>query len=120
MTQGVQGIFYVSAQLETENIPEVEAAIAEQIRQIRLESITEAELARIRTQVANRFIFSNERPSDRANLYGYYYSQLGDLEPALNYPKHIQSVDVVDIQDAAIRYLDPNAYGAVIVAPPSK
>jgi zinc protease len=120
MTQAAQGIFYVSAQLETENIPEVEAAIADAIRQIRVESITEAELARIRTQVANRFIFSNERPSDRANLYGYYYSQLGDLKPALNYPKHIQAVDVDDIQNAAIRYLDPNAYGAVIVTPASK
>ncbi|OKH24196.1 peptidase M16 [Hydrococcus rivularis NIES-593] len=117
MTQGVQGVFYISAQLPTENISEVEAAIAEHIRKIQTESVTEAELARIRTQVANRFIFSNERPSDRANLYGYYYSQLRDLEPALNYPAYIQSLEVADIQAAAQRYLDPDAYGIVVMKP---
>jgi predicted Zn-dependent peptidase len=118
MTQGVQGVFYISAQLPTENIPEVEAAIAQHIRKIQTESITESELARIRTQVANRFIFSNERPSDRANLYGYYYSQLRDLEPALNYPAYIQSLEVADLQTSVQRYLSPEAYGIVVMKPP--
>jgi predicted Zn-dependent peptidase len=118
MTQGVQGVFYISAQLPTENIPEVEAAIAQHIRKIQTESITESELARIRTQVANRFIFSNERPSDRANLYGYYYSQLRDLEPALNYPAYIQSLEVADLQTSVQRYLSPEAYGLVVMKPP--
>jgi zinc protease len=117
MTQGVQGVFYISAQLPTENIPKVEAAIAEHIRKIQEESVTIEELTRIRTQVANRFIFSNERPSDRANLYGYYYSQLQDLKPALNYPNHIQSLEVEDIQAAAKQYLSPEAYGVVIMKP---
>ncbi len=117
MTQGVQGLFSISAQLSPENIPEVETAIAQHLRQIQLESVTEAELTRIRTQVANRFIFSNERPSDRANLYGYYYSQLGDLEPAFNYPASIQSLETTDIQAAAQRYLSPDAYGVVIMKP---
>ncbi|NJM90371.1 MAG: insulinase family protein [Hydrococcus sp. RU_2_2] len=117
MTQGIQGVFYISAQLPTENIPKVEAAIAEHIRKIQEESVTEEELKRIRTQVANRFIFSNERPSDRANLYGYYYSQLQDLQPALNYPTHIQSLTVADIQAAAKQYLDPEAYGVIVMKP---
>ncbi|MCU0536030.1 MAG: insulinase family protein [Hydrococcus sp. Prado102] len=117
MTQGVQGIFYISAQLPTENIPKVEAAIAEHIRKIQEESVSEDELTRIRTQVANRFIFSNERPSDRANLYGYYYSQLQDLKPALNYPASIQSLEVKDIRAAARRYLSPEAYGVVVMKP---
>lgn len=119
MTQGIQGVFYVSAQLPTENIPEVEAAIAENIRRIQREPLTESELARIRTQVANRFIFANERPSDRANLYGYYYSQLGDLQPALNYPAIIQSLKATDIQIAAQRYLSPDAYAIVTIKPTS-
>jgi predicted Zn-dependent peptidase len=118
MTQAVQGIFSISAQLPSENIPQVEAAIKEHLRQIQQEAITETELARIRTQVANRFIFSNERPSDRANLYGYYYSQLRDLEPALNYPSYIQSLEVHDIQTAAHQYLSPDAYGVIIIKPP--
>ena len=117
MTQGVQGVFYISAQLPTENLAEVEGAIAQHIRTVQTEPITESELARIRTQVANRFIFSNERPSDRANLYGYYYSQLGDLAPALDYPAQIQSLEAADVQAAARRYLSPEAYGIVVMRP---
>jgi zinc protease len=77
VTQGVQGMFYVGAQLPVENLDAVEVAIAEHIRRFQTELVSETDLARIRTQVANRFVFSNERPSDRANLYGYYYSKWG-------------------------------------------
>ena len=118
MTQGNQGLFYISAQLPTENIPAVEAAILAQIEKIQLELITESELNRIRTQVANRFIFGNERPSDRANLYGYYYSQLQTLEPAFNYPQEIQSLQSEDMRIAAQTYLSTEAYGRVIVRCP--
>jgi predicted Zn-dependent peptidase len=119
MTQKEQGLFYISAQLPAENIPAVEAAIRQHLRQIQAQSIAETELTRIRLQVANRFIFSNERPSDRANLYGYYYSQLGDLEPALTYPARIQSLMAADIQAAAQQYLSPDAYGMVVMKPVS-
>ena len=118
MTQGNQGLFYISAQLSTENIPAVEAAILAQIEKIQLDLITESELNRIRTQVANRFIFGNERPSDRANLYGYYYSQLQTLEPAFNYPQEIQSLQSEDMRIAAQTYLSTEAYGRVIVRCP--
>lgn len=63
MTQTHQGVFYVSARLPAENIATVERAIAEHLQTIRTEPISEPEIARIRTQVANRFIFANERPA---------------------------------------------------------
>jgi zinc protease len=117
MTQTHQGVFYISAALPTENIAAVEAAIAQQIRTIQTEPIAAKDIERIRTQVANRFVFSNERPSDRANLYGYYYSQLQDIAPALNYPQRIQAVSVQDLQASAQKYLNPDAYGMVIMKP---
>ncbi|BAZ44335.1 peptidase M16 domain-containing protein [Chondrocystis sp. NIES-4102] len=117
MTQTHQGVFYISASLPTENLFEVERAIALQIRKIQTEPIASKDIERIRTQVANRFIFANERPSDRANLYGYYYSQLQDLAPALNYPRHIQAISASDLQLAAQKYLNPEAYGVVVVKP---
>lgn len=117
MTQTHQGVFYLSAALPTENIPEVERAIAEQIKTIQTELIAAKDIDRIRTQVANRFVFANERPSDRANLYGYYYSQLEDLAPALNYPQHIQAISAEDLRAAAQKYLDPEAYGTVVMKP---
>ena len=120
LTQAIQGVFYIAAQLPAANAPAVEAAVRQHLRQLQAESISAAELARIRTQVANHFIFSNERPSDRANLYGYYYSQLGDLEPALTYPDHLQSLTREDIQAAARRYLSADAYGLALMKPPQE
>lgn len=117
MTQTHQGVFYISAKLPTENIDLVEAAIAEHLKTIQTETIAAKDIERIRTQVANRFVFSNERPSDRANLYGYYYSQLKDLAPALNYPEHIKAIEAADLQKAAQKYLNPNAYGIVVMKP---
>ncbi len=117
MTQTHQGVFYISAALPTENIAVVEQAIASAIKKIQTEPIAAKDIDRIRTQVANRFVFANERPSDRANLYGYYYSQLQDLAPALNYPQHIQAISAKDLQTAAQKYLDPEAYGVVVMKP---
>ncbi len=117
MTQRLQGTFYISASCPTENLAQVEDAIAHHIRTIQTQGIQESEIARIRTQVANRFIFANETPSDRAGLYGYYQSMVRDLEPAFDYPARIQSLDVADICCAAQQHLSPDAYGVVVLKP---
>ncbi len=117
MTQSLQGVFYISARLPVENITEVEAAIVQHIERIQTELISEAEIARIRTQVANRYIFGNETPSDRAGLYGYYQSVVGDLTVAFNYPARIQAITAEDLQSAAQKYLSPTAYGVTILKP---
>jgi|SRR6478672_3331405 len=117
MTHRLQGIFYIGVQLPTENLAEVEDAIAQHIRAIQAEPVTSAEIARVRTQVANRFVFGNETPSDRAGLYGYYQSMAGDLTPALNYPARIQALDAIDLQRSAQQYLSPEAYGVIITKP---
>ena len=116
MTQKLQGTFYISAQLPAENLEAVEAAIAQHIRTIQTQPVTEAEIARVRTQVANRFIFGNETPSNRAGLYGYYQSMMGDLEPAFNYPTTIQGLNASDLLSAAKEHLSPNTYGIVTVS----
>lgn len=116
-TQKLQGHFSVSARLPEENLEKVEAAITEQIKRLQQEEVTSTELNRIQTKVANSYIFGNEKPSDRANLYGYFFSQLGDLNPAFNYPQAIRNLTPRDIQKAAQKYLSPDAYGAVIMRP---
>lgn len=117
MTQELQGAFYISAVLPSENIEKVELAIIDHIQKIQSELIDQNEILRIRTQVRNRFIFSNEKPSDRANLYGYYYSQLGNLDYALNYPSLIESISAEDLLKTAQKYLNTSAYGVVVVKP---
>lgn len=117
MTFRQQGTFTVSAQLPAENVETVETAIAEHIRTLNNELVRESEIARVGTQVVNRFVFGNETPSDRAGLYGYYQSMMGDLAPALNYPARIQSLDPLDLQRSAREYLSPDAYGVVVMKP---
>lgn len=117
MTLRLGGVFSISAQLATENIEAVEAAIVGHIRTLQTELVTDAEISRIRTQVANRFVFANETPSDRASLYGYYQSMVGDLAPALNYAASIQALTAQDLREAAVKYLSPDAIGVVVIRP---
>jgi zinc protease len=117
MTYHHQGIFCVSAQLPVEHIAAVEAAIAQHIEALQSTWITVDEIARVRTQVANQFIFGNETPSDRAGLYGYYYSLYQDLAPAFNYPQHIQALTVDQLQSAVRQHLPTDAYGIVVIRP---
>ncbi|MBD2497347.1 pitrilysin family protein [Nostoc sp. FACHB-280] len=117
MSNLLQGTFYISAKCAVENIAAVEDAIAQHIRRLQTELVTEKEIARVRKRVANRFIFGNETPSDRSGLYGYYQSLVGDLEPAFNYPLHIQQQEANDLLLAANQYLCPDAYGVVVMKP---
>ncbi len=117
MSQRLQGIFYISVQLPAENVQIVEDAIAQHIQSLKTEIIPATEVSRIRTQVASRFIFGNETPSDRAGLYGYYQTLVGDLEPAFNYPDRIKSLGTQDLMQAAQKYLPTDAYGVVVIKP---
>jgi len=112
-----QGNFQVFAKLNVEDVAIVEEAICEHIRQLHEVPVTDEELAKIRTQVSNRFIFGNESPKERAGIYGYYDRIVGSLEPALNYPDLIKSITKEDIQAAVRKYLNPDAYGILIVKP---
>ncbi|QLE55763.1 pitrilysin family protein [Nostoc sp. TCL26-01] len=117
MSSRLQGTFYISAKCAVENLQAVEEAIAQHIRKIQTELVSDKEIARVRKRVANRFIFGNETPSDRAGLYGFYQSLVGDLEPAFNYPAHIQAQEAPDLLLAANQYLCPEAYGVVVLKP---
>ena len=79
--------------------------------------ITAAELKRVQTQVANRYVFGSESPSDHAGLYGYYQTLTGQLHHALVYPAKIQQLIPQDIQTAAQNHLALQAYGALRILP---
>jgi len=117
MTLAHQGAFMVSAQLPAENLSAVEAAIAQHIAAVTQAPVSQTELRRVQTQVANRFIFANETPSDRAGLYGYYHTLTGDIAEGLNYPAYIQKLGVEDVLQAAQSYLSSDAYGVVALQP---
>jgi zinc protease len=117
MTYQHQGLFCLSATLKAENLAVVEQAMLEHVDRLHNELIPVADLEKVATQVANRFVFSNETPSSRANLYGYYYALMGDLEPAFTYTDRLRALTPEDIQAAARRYLAIDAYGVVTIKP---
>jgi predicted Zn-dependent peptidase len=117
MSNLLQCVFSISAKSDVENLAVVEAGIIQHLRTLQTEFVKESEIARVQQRVANRFIFGNETPSDRAGLYGYYQSLIGDLEPAFNYPQYIQAQAATDLIQAAKDYLSPDAYGVVVIKP---
>lgn len=117
VTYARQGLFSISAQLPAENVEVVEAAIAQHLTDLQTTPVQESEINRVRTLVANHYVFGNETPGSRAGLYGYYRAVVGDIAPALNYPARIRALDTVDVQTAAQRYLSPTAYGIVVSKP---
>jgi predicted Zn-dependent peptidase len=114
MTNQIQGLFYIASQLPKENISIVQDAIINHIADIQNQGITQKELNRVAQIVANQSIFQSEKPSDRTNLYGYYYSQIGNLNPALEYAEKIRNLTVEDIQKATQKCLNLKAYGMII------
>ena len=112
-----QGVFSISAKCHVENLAVVEENISQHLRKLQTELVKESEIGRVQRRVANRFIFGNETPSDRAGLYGYYQSLIGDLEPAFNYPQLMYAQEATDLIQAAKNYLSPDAYGIVVVKP---
>lgn len=114
MTNQIQGLFYIASQLSSENISIVQDSIINHIAHIQDQGITSQELNRVVQLVANQYIFRSEKPSDRTNLYGYYYSQMGSLYPALEYVENIKKLTLEDIQKTAQKYLNLKAYGMII------
>lgn len=117
MSLAHQGVFTVSAKLPVEHLQPVEEAIADHVRTITREPVTQPELRRIQTQLANRFVFANESPADRSSLYGFFHTLTGDITSAIDYPNTIQQLTVKDLQSAAQRYLSPQAYGLIVLQP---
>jgi zinc protease len=117
MTYQYQGLFCLSANLDSANIDPVETAMLEHVQRLQTELVPIAELEKIANQVANHHIFGNETPSSRANSYGYYQALMGKLEAGFVYPDRIRALTPADLQAAAQKYLSTTAYGAVTVRP---
>ena len=127
MTYGNQGVFYISATMATtadattadveSALATTEAAILQHITRLHERLVDISELDKVKTQVANRYIFASETPSDRAGIYGYHQALTGDVRHALNYPEAIRQVSAEDVQLAVRQYLPLKAFGVMSLKP---
>ncbi|MEN9217613.1 MAG: pitrilysin family protein [Gloeomargarita sp. DG_2_bins_126] len=114
-----QGLFWIGVQTAAAHLPAVLAVIQEHMAHLAEEPIAATELAHLRRRVASRFIFANETPAERAGLYGYYQTVLGDISPGLGYPGTVASLQAGVLQQTAQTYLTPAAMGRVVMRPPA-
>jgi zinc protease len=112
-----QGTFKVVAQLPIENLAIAEQNIRAHITRLQEDLVSPEELAKIRTQVANRFVFSNESPRQRSGIYGFYHRVVGKFDLAFNYPEIINSITAPQLQQMAQTYLNPDACAILTVVP---
>jgi predicted Zn-dependent peptidase len=112
-----QGLFWIGVQAPASHLASVLGVIEEHIARLASEPIGAEELAHLRRRVASRFIFANETPAERAGLYGYYQTVLGDISPGLGYPGTVASLQASVLQQTAQTYLTPALMGQVVMRP---
>ncbi|WP_299407053.1 pitrilysin family protein [Acaryochloris sp. IP29b_bin.148] len=117
LTQAWQGLFWISAQLPSAHLKQVEAAIVTHLQQLQEELAPEPELAQRQRQLLNQHLFGTEVPSSRADWYGYHHAIAHNLDAGLQYPHQIQQLTAADVQQAAQTYLSPTAYGVLTLLP---
>jgi predicted Zn-dependent peptidase len=112
-----QGLFWIGVQAPATHLPAVLDLIGEHMARLAAEPIGAVELEHLRRRVASRFIFANETPAERAGLYGYYQTVLGDISPGLGYPGTVASLQAHVLQQVAQTYLTPTLMGQVVMRP---
>jgi zinc protease len=111
------GLIMVTAQLEPEQLPRVEAEILSEIRRVRDGGVTATELKRAITAAEVDHEFARETAEGRARAWGQAETTWR-LEEELVYLDRIRSVTRAQVQAAARRYLDPDRYVRVALVPP--
>lgn len=112
------GIVMVTAQLDPASLGEAEAEITRQIRRVRDEGITQAELRRALTTAEAQHEFSTETAEGRAYALGRAET-VWRLEDELAYVDRLRSVTQEQITAVARRYLDPERYVRAALVPPA-
>ncbi|HEV8586522.1 MAG TPA: pitrilysin family protein [Methylomirabilota bacterium] len=114
--EGAGGITVV-AQLPPANLERAEAQILAEIRRVRETGVTEAELRRAITAAEADHEFQTETAEGRANALGRAET-IWTIEDELAYVSRIRTVTAAQVRAVARRYLDPERYTRLALAPP--
>ncbi len=118
------GLFHISAMLDTTYLEVVEEAIRDELRILREQLVTIADIERIRRLLMNDFIFSTEAPSQLASLFGYYDTIANwsghtgsGMDLALGYLEWVHRITPETIQSIVQKYLSADKYILTILKP---
>jgi zinc protease len=110
------GLLTVTAQLPPEHLARAEEQILAEMRRVRDEGVTAAELRRAITAAEIAHELARETAEGRARAYGQAET-VWRLENELLYIDRIRSVSAAQVQAAARRYVDLERYVRVTLVP---
>jgi len=113
------GVIMVTAQLESVNLARAETETLNEIRRIRDQGVTDAELRRAITRAEAEHAFRSETAEGRARQFGHAET-VWRLSEELAYLDRLRSVTSDQVRLAARRYLDLERYGRLAFVPPAR
>jgi zinc protease len=111
------GAVLVTAQVEPANLRAAEEQIVTEVRRVRDEGVTPAELRRAITKAEAAHEFQTETAQGRAVVLGRAET-IWTIEDELAYISRLRSVSAEQVRAVARRYLDPERYTRLALVPP--
>lgn len=100
-----EGIFSVSARLDTSNLPRVLEVLAEETGRIAGTPVSSEELERAKARLESDFLGEMETMSGQARTLGFFQTVYGDYTGLDRYLKDIRALTPEDIMRVASKYL---------------
>ena len=111
------GLFCIYAGLSKQNVDEVLDLIFKQVEDIRVNSVTAAELQRAKDQMKGNLLLSLESVSARMSRLGKSQLYLGRVIPPDEIVEQLYRVTLADIQELAAEMLTPDKFTMATVGP---
>jgi zinc protease len=110
------GVWYAAAGVDAEHVDEVTDLILAEMRRLREEPLTSAELDEAKSYLEGRAVIGLDTNLGQARRFASQEA-LGVREPIAQYVARIQAVTAADVQRVAQRYFDLDNYTRVVVEP---
>jgi zinc protease len=112
------GVFAVFASAQPDTWQKASDQIVREVERLREELVTPEELAKAKKQKAAELVFGAQTVEQAADSLGRNFLATGDPLFDKHYVDAIQQVTAQQVQDVARRYLVPERFNRVIIAPP--
>lgn len=119
LTQRYPGLFIVLVVCSREKELEARQAVLEAVEELRSAPLSDEEMTRLKDLIYTQYAFTNETCLDKAGSIGFYEMITG-YRFAFDYIDLIEKVTPAQLQEVALRYLNPAAYSAVVLRPPAE
>jgi predicted Zn-dependent peptidase len=116
LTQRAPGIMTLTAIGRQGTEKEIEDALLAEIRLLREDGATPAEVEEAKRALLSQVLFDEETYAGQANALGFY-DAIDTYDFAVQYPRRIRAIQPVDIGRVVQQYLTPDRYAVATVVP---